>query len=358
MYHNLKEVVMPKYSLEVGMDLHKLFSVFAAVTPEGKVVTTQRVQNNAELFDQFFASLKFSPIRVTVESTLGVNWVIDYFERKNIDLVVSNPFLNRAIANVKCKNDKYDAATLADLTRSNMIARCYVPPRNMRELRELIIHRLKLVRTSTTYKNKVHKVLSHYSYIGTVTDIFGPTGRKWLATLEMSQIHRNIVDECLEILNVLAPRILALEKTVVNMAHKHVHYKPLVTIPGIGPLNASIIISRVDTIHRFNKNVDKFIKYAGLSVNTRSSADKIHLGSINKRSDKLMRTAFVDAAIVAVTKDPGLCQFNQYLTALKGKGIAKCAVARKLARSAFFVMLTGKPYKYRLINPRYMTNIS
>ena len=78
------------------------------------------------------------------------------------------------------------------------------------------------------------------------------------------------------------------------------------------------------------------------------------MGHLNKRSDKLLRTAFIDAALVAMKKDPGLCQFHDYLLNCKGKGIARVAVARKLARSAFFVMLTGKPYKFRMIQQKYM----
>lgn len=342
------------YALEVGMDLHKMFSVFATMTPDGKVVSFDRVSNNVALFDDYFKRLPAQPVRVTVESTRGVNWVIDYFENRHVDLIVSNPFMNRAIANVRCKNDKYDARTLADLTRADLIARCYVPPRHIRELRELIVHRTKMVCISTMFKNKVHTILSHYNYLTPLTDTFGPSGREWISKQQFSELHTRVVTESLEVLNDLQPRILGLEKTIVQKVHQHPYFRLLQTIPGIGPLNAATIISRVDTIDRFNKHIEKFIKYAGLSINTRSSANKIHLGSLNKRSDKILRTVFVDAALVAMKKDPGLCQFYDYLMSCKGKGIARTAVARKLARSAFFVMLTGKPYKYRQLQQRYM----
>jgi transposase len=342
------------YALEVGMDLHKMFSVFATMTPDGQVLSYDKVSNNIGLFDEYFKRLPAQPVRVTVESTRGVNWVIDYFENRHVDLVVSNPFMNRAIANVRCKSDRYDARTLADLTRSNLIARCYVPPRHVRELRELIIHRLKLVRISTMLKNKVHTILSHYNYLTPLSDTFGPSGREWLSKQQFSELHSRVVTESLDLLNELLPRIQALEKTIVEKVHEHKYFRNLLTIPGIGPLNAAILISRVDTIDRFNRNVDKFVKYAGLAINTRSSADHIHLGHLNKRSDKMLRTAFIDAALVAMKKDPGLCQFHDYLLSCKGKGIARVAVARKLARSAFFVMLTGKPYKFRMIQQKYM----
>jgi transposase len=324
------------------------------MTGDGQKLSTMKITNDSRLFDQYFAQYSNTPIRVTVESTRGVNWVIDYFQQRHVELIVSNPFLNRAIANVRCKNDSYDAGTLADLTRADLIARCHVPPMPIRELRELIAHRAKLVRLSTILKNKIHTVLSHYNHLAPYSDVFGTSGKEWISKLPMSSMHTMMVNETLDLLDALAPRILAHEKTITQRLHQHPYYRILQTIPGVGPLNAATIIARIDTIDRFNRHVEKFIKYAGLAVNTRSSADKMYLGKTNKRSDKFLRTAFVDAAITAVTKDPGLAQFSEYLTRIKGKGIARVAVARKLARSAFFILITGKPYKYRMLQSRYM----
>ena len=79
----------------------------------------------------------------------------------------------------------------------------------------------------------------------------------------------------------------------------------------------------------------------------------MYLGKLNKKSDKYMRTALVDAALVAVKKDPGLAQFYQYLMQQKGKAIARVAVARKLARSVYFVLKKQRPYRYRLLQSRW-----
>ena len=68
---------------------------------------------------------------------------------------MANPYLNRMIATVHAKNDKYDAQVLANLTRTNLVAKCYVPDKNIRYLRELIRHRASLIRMRTLAKNKI-----------------------------------------------------------------------------------------------------------------------------------------------------------------------------------------------------------
>lgn len=334
------------YEIEVGMDVHKMFSVFAAVNGSGTVLSCDKLSNDVGLFDQYFSRYGSQPIRVTLEATRGINWIIDYFSRKQIPYTVSNPFLNRAIAHVHCKNDKYDAQTLADLSRANLIAPCYVPSKPIRDLRDLIAHRAKLVQITTKLKNKVHQVLAKYNYIQPYAEMFGPKGVAWIQKHDFSEIHGRILEETLVLIDTFRPRILGLEKTIKEKIHEHPYYRLLQTVPGIGPLNAAVIIARVETIERF-KRVEQFIRYSGLSINTRASADKLYLGSINKQSDKFLRTVMVDAAIAAVQKDPGLRQFYDYLCALKGKGIARVAVARKLMRSVFFVLKKSQPYHYR-----------
>jgi len=340
-----KELAMP-YETEVGMDIHKMYSMFGVVKCDGNVVSYDKVSNDTRLFDRFFSRFAEGTFRVTLEATRGISWVIDYFDRKNIPYIVSNPFLNRAIANVHCKNDKYDARTLADLARSNYIARCYVPTKPIRELRDLIAHRAKLVVITTKLKNKVHDVLAKYNYVQPISDIFGVSGIQWVRNQKLSDMHKQILEETLALIGAFLPRTMALEKTIKEKVHEHRYFRLLQTVPGIGPINAATIIARVEDINRF-PNVTKFIRYAGLSVNTRESAEKMYLGKLNKKSDKFLRTAFVDAEIAAVQKDPGLSMFYQYLLARKGKGIARVAVARKLARSVYFMLRKSQPYHYR-----------
>lgn len=343
------------FDIEIGLDLHKNFSVLAAIDQSGQLLSMNKLTNNTIYFDNYFKHLNSQSFRVTFEATRGFYWLVDYLTKKKIPFIVSNPFLNRAIANVHAKNDKYDAKILADLTRTNMIARCYVASVKTRELREIISHRNKLIQISTKLKNKVHHILAKYNYIPPYSEMFGPNGISWILNKKYSEVYLNIIKETLELLDILKPKILDLERTIKEKVNKHPYYGLLLTVPGIGVINAAVIISKIEDINRFPK-VEKFIRYAGLSVNTRASADKIHLGKLNRRSDKFLRTVFVDAAITAATKDPGLSEFYNYLKSQKGNGIARVAVARKLARSVYFVLKKSTPYHFRSIQPKWEHN--
>ena len=165
-----------KYDFEVGIDLHKRFSQIAVINSEGNTVSQGKYPNSPDLLEKFFDSISGS-YRVTFESTRNYFWLADFLDEKGIPFVMSNPFLNRAIANVHAKNDKYDAAILANLTRTNMIAPCFIPPKPIRELRELLRHRIGIMRQQTVLKNKIHALLSKYNFNAPYQCIFGPNGR-------------------------------------------------------------------------------------------------------------------------------------------------------------------------------------
>jgi hypothetical protein len=71
-------------------------------------------------------------------STLWMK-LYDALEDEGIPVVLANPYKTRVIAESKLKNDKVDAAILADLLRADMVASSYVPEKEVRELKELII---------------------------------------------------------------------------------------------------------------------------------------------------------------------------------------------------------------------------
>jgi transposase len=72
---------------------------------------------------------------------------------------LANPLKTRAIAEARIKYDKLDASILAG---ADLISKCYVPDKYIREIRTLIRHRIDLARRRTQLKNKVHTTLDKY----------------------------------------------------------------------------------------------------------------------------------------------------------------------------------------------------
>ncbi len=102
------------------------------------------------------AAQTYSPCRAVLEST-GNMWIKihDALEQSGIDTKVAHPYKTRIIiAEARIKSDKLDARILADLLRADMISESYVPPREFREKRALVRHRVALTRNRTMLENR------------------------------------------------------------------------------------------------------------------------------------------------------------------------------------------------------------
>ncbi len=335
------------FKYEIGLDLHKKCSVLSVVDSNGKKLSHHRVNNYPEEFDVFFDSFS-EPIRVTFEASRNYYWLADYLSEKGIPFIMANPFLNRAIATVHAKNDKYDSTVIAQLTHSNMVAPCYVPPAKYRYLRELSRYRYRLVKHRTMLKNSVHTYLDKYNFKAPYNYVFGHNGIKWIQKQNFPKVIQLLITHQLQLIEIFSEVIDSLYGTIKDRIIKHPDYRILSTVPGIGVVHAATIISEIVDINRF-KRVESFIRYAGLAVSTRASADKIHQGHLNKQANKHLRTAFIEAALITIKKDTGLKAFYEYKKEHKGHGKAIVATARKLARSVYFMLLKQQPYRYRNI---------
>lgn len=119
-----------------------------------------------------------------MEST-GVYWkpVWNVLEGHNIELILANA---QHVKNVPGrKTDVKDAEWIAQLLRSGLVEKSFVPPEPMRELRDATRYRKNLVHEINREKNRMHKVLQDCNIKMTsfMSDIFGDTGRKILERL-------------------------------------------------------------------------------------------------------------------------------------------------------------------------------
>jgi transposase len=90
-----------------------------------------------------------------------------------------NPSKNRIIADATIKTDRVDAKRLAHMLRADMLAESYVPPDEIRTLRDLVRTRKSLVEERTAEKNRVRAVLTRTDNTYD-SELFGPTGREFL----------------------------------------------------------------------------------------------------------------------------------------------------------------------------------
>jgi len=178
----------------VGVDIGKWKCRAAIMNPEGGIIDEFTFPNDAEGIRDL-ASRLTQEDQVVMEST-GSVWSTLYnnLDERHIPVTLANPLKTKAIASARIKTDKVDARILAHLLRGDLVAECYVPPRELREIRALVRHRAGLVRMRSTVKNRVHALLDEHGLRCGYTDLFGKRGTEWLRSLELSFLDRLVLD--------------------------------------------------------------------------------------------------------------------------------------------------------------------
>ena len=143
----------------VGIDLHRNRSHIAVIDGNGELSLSQRIVNSRETFLELLGGLE-GESQIAVEATYGWEWLAELLEDAGYDIHLAHPLRTRAIAAARVKTDAVDARTLAHLLRADLLPEAYVAPRDLRDLRELLRHRIGLTGMRSALKNRVHAILA------------------------------------------------------------------------------------------------------------------------------------------------------------------------------------------------------
>jgi len=333
--------------INVGVDVHKIFCQACLKDEHGTVLEEFRFRNNLEGADKLASILKkHGEAKVALEST-GNLWVKLYDrldQEENIDVILTNPKKTRVIAEAKIKTDKIDARLLSDIIRADLVARSYVPPKEIRMQRALLRERISLVESRTMIKNRIHALLDKYEIQPGYTDLFGKKGMIWLRTLHLPDIDQTILEVNLQRLEELEVHIDAFTSKIAKEAIQKPEVKLLMGFTGIDYYSAMLLASEIGDIKRF-PSAKKLVSYAGLAPGTRQSADKTIHGHIVKEGNKRIRWILVEAAHHAARHDPRLQPFYHRILKRRGYHKAIVAVARKMLVSIYHVLSKSEVYQ-------------
>jgi transposase len=318
----------------VAVDLHRRRSVVMRRCGDGST-TSVRIENSPDnLVEAVFAG--HGRPHVAIEATYGWYWAADCLDAAGAKVHLVHP-LGLNWGNRRVKNDHTDAEALLDLLERGRLPEAWISPPHVRELRELVRARHKLVGDRTRYKNQIHAVLAKHCLFAPVTDAFGPGGRAWLDTIALEGAYKYRVDATLDLVDHLDAQIGDYDQVIARTVRTDPAYRALTTIPRVGPVLAAVFIAEIGDIARFN-NANQLTCWAGLTPRVRSSDNKTRHGSISKQGSRLVRWA----AIEAVAKQPNgshlHTEYQRHLDRRGRPGIAKVAIARKLLRLVFFAM--------------------
>ena len=290
----------------------------------------------------------------------------------------------------KRKTDIIDSVLIADLIRYGDFVETSLSDEDTLSLRNLSRFRSYLVSSISDLKRKVICVLDQVfpEYHTAFSDIFGETSKALLSHFQTADAFENITPEQLEKalekisfkgfarnkithisklaansfglkfcqdsfalqLRLLIEQIKFIDAQVADVETeiKAILDKinsPITTVPGIGDVNAAVILGEIGDISRFS-NASKLAAYAGIDASVSQSGEyQSKNNKMSKRGSPYLRKALFQAALIAAFHDPVFSAFYQKkISEGKHHLTAVGAVARKLCNTTFAVLKNNTPY--------------
>ena len=321
-------------SVYVGIDVHRKRSQVAVVAEDGKVQLNKNTVNGTEPLLRLIGDLP-AGTPVAFEAAFGWGWLLRLLEDYGFDPHLVHPLQCKAIASARLKNDKVDAATLAQLLRADLLPEAWIAPAEVRQLRALLRHRAGLVRLGTQQRNRIHAVVADFGYDRAGSYLSGP-GRGWLAGLDLPATSREVVADCLAVIDGLAPAIDRIDGELRAHAKADPRVKTLTTLPGVGQFTALVMVAEIGDISRF-PSARKLASWAGLTPTVRGSDRTVRHGHISKQGSAWLRWVLNQAAQTA-KRSPEFAATYAAIAKRRGKKIATIAIARKLLTRAWHLL--------------------
>jgi transposase len=364
-----------------GLDIHQE-SVVACVLvgapglrPRKEVRTFRTMTRELEALRDWLEAMGVT--HVGMEST-GVYWRPVYAVLEgHFELIVGNA---RHIRNVPGrKTDVKDAEWIAELVRHGLIAKSFVPPPPLRELRDLLRYRRKLTESQAAERNRLLRLLetANIKLASVATDVFGVSGQAMLkaliegnasaeemAGLAKGQLRRKHDDLVLALegrveehhrflLSLQLRRLEAAEQDIealdlriaVRLEPYSLQHALLMQIPGVDWVVAAVLIAEIGVDMSVFLSVHHLAAWAGVCPGNHESAGKQKSGR-SRKGNVHLRTMLVGAAISASrTKGSYLKDKFYRLKARRGALRAALAIAHKILVAAYHILAKGLGYR-------------
>jgi transposase len=326
----------------IGCDFHPRFQQIAFVDEETGEYGERHLNHPAEA-EAFYRSVAGKQVRIGVEATGNFRWFRRLIGELGFEFLLGDPSQIRARDPRRQKNDKRDARHILKLLlEQGQFPLVWQPPAENEALRQLLLHRCRMVRLRVRIKNQLDGMAKNEGLLGKKG--WSKQRRKQLEALALSGWDAQRRADLLRLHDQLDEQIEPLEAAVQEAADKQAQCGLLMTHPGVGPVVSLAYVLIIGDWHRFGRSRE-LTSYLGLIPSEDSSGDKRRLGHISKQGNTMLRWLLVQAALKAQAKDAGWRRQYRRLSQNKHHGVAKVAIARKLAVRLYWMLRSGQTYQ-------------
>ncbi len=325
----------------IGCDFHPSWQQVAWVDTETGATEERKLVHASGDAEKFYRQLP-APARIGMESTGNCQWFVEMVTAAGHEVWIGDAAKIRASDVRQQKHDKRDAALLLQLLMEGRFPRIWTPSSQQRDLRQLLIHRHKLVEVRSRVKNGLQHLALNQG-VQKKRRLWSEAGQKALCELALRPWASRRREDLISVMKMLDQKIQLLDLAVKEAAEKDANAQLLMTQPGVGPVTSLAFVLTLGDVTRFPRG-KQVASYLGLIPREYSSGGHQRLGSISKQGNRFMRMLLVEAAQVAVRCDPQFRSEYLHRCHQKPKGVAKVAAARKLALRLYWMLRTQKRY--------------
>jgi transposase len=325
----------------IGCDYHPSWQQICWLDTLTGETGERKLEHASGEAEKFYRGLP-GPALIGMESTGNCQWFVEMATTAGHDVWIGDAAKIRASEVRAQKHDRRDATLILKLLVEGRFPRIWTPSGEEKDLRQLLIHRYKLVRIRAQVKTELQHLAMNQG-ITKKRKLWSKAGERVLRELPLKPWASRRRKDLFSIREMWHGQIDLLDQAVMEVAEKNEKAKLLMTQPGVGPITSMAFVLTMGDVSRFQRG-KQVASYLGLIPREYSSGGHQRLGSISKQGNRFMRMLLVEAAQNAVRYDPGFR--NEYLHRChtKAKGVAKVAAARKLAIRLYWMLRTNTKY--------------
>ena len=327
--------------LIIGCDYHPSWQQIAWFDSETGEMGERKLVHAGGDVRQFYEQLR-EPGLIGIEATGNSQWFVEMVEDLGHEVWIGDAAAIRASYVRRQKTDKRDAAHILKLMMENRFPRLWTPDREQRDLRQLVLHRHKLVEIRSRVKNELQHLAMNKG-MQKKRRLWSQAGQQMLRELALKPWAAKRRADLLGLLAMLNAQVSELDTAVAKAAEENTQARLLMTQPGVGPNTALAFVLTIGEVGRFRRG-KQVASYLGLIPQENSSGERRRTGTISKQGNRMLRALLVEAAQIAVRFDPGMRKQYLHRCHQKAKGVAKVAAARKLAVRLYWMLRTQTAY--------------
>jgi transposase len=325
----------------IGCDFHPSWQQVSWLDTETGETGERKLVHAEGDAERFYRQVP-APALIGMEATGNCHWLVDLLAEIGHELWVGDAAQIRASYVRQQKTDKRDAAHLMKLLGEGRFPRIWMPSSEVRDVRQLLLHRYKLVIIRTRVKNELQHLCLNQG-VQRKRKLWSEAGQKLLRELPLRPWASRRREDLLQLMTMLDQQIDPLDAAVKAEAQRDKMALLLQTQPGVGPVTSLAYVLTMGDISRFPRG-KQVASYLGLIPREHSSGGRQKLGSITKQGNRMLRMLLVEAAQTTVRLDPGFRKQYLHRCHQKPTGVAKVAAARKLAVRLYWMLRTQTGY--------------